>query len=131
MKRDELADLRREFRMWLELRETYNVLPALGFDVVSIFDGVNNKNIDLPVMRMPNMDGSLQEWVSKPAADQVADRLIALSQALNGLQYLYDHGLEGHGDLKPSNFLFQDINPKFQLPEHATWPSAAHPWSPI
>ncbi len=124
---DDINFLRREFRMWLALPHTYNVLPALGLDFVHLSDDTN-ASIDLPVMRMPRMKGSLEEWVSKPSPEQIVDRLLALSQALNGLQYLYDHGFEGHGDLKPSNLLYEDLQGKFQLEERASWPSALHPW---
>jgi serine/threonine protein kinase len=126
--RDEVADLRREFRMWLALPPTHNVLPALGFDIATLADSIQTRSIDLPLMRMPRMHGSLQDWVSKPRPIEVADRLIALSQALNGLQYLYEHGLEGHGDLKPANLLYDDLRQKCPLEEKETWPSAAHPW---
>jgi serine/threonine protein kinase len=44
------------------------------------------------------------------------------------LQYLYDRGFEGHGDLKPSNLLYDDLRHKFQLKEKVTWPSTLHPW---
>jgi hypothetical protein len=71
--------LRREFRMWLALPHTYNVLPALGFDFAHLSDDTLNASIDLPVMRMPRMDGSLEEWVTKPSPAQIADRLVALS----------------------------------------------------
>jgi len=125
---DDVTHLRREFRMWLALPQTYNVLPALGFDIACLSDDTGNRSIDLPVMRMPHMDGSLLDWVSKPSPAQVADRLIALSQALNGLQYLYDHGFEGHGDLKPSNLLYDDLRRKFQLDDEGIWPSTVHPW---
>ena len=124
---DEVKFLRREFRIWLALPHTYNVLPALGFDFAYLSDGWNAP-IHLPVMRMPRMDGSLQEWVRKPSPAQVVDRLLALSQALNGLQYLYDHGFEGHGDLKPSNLLYDNLRANFNLDERASWPSALHPW---
>jgi serine/threonine protein kinase len=123
---DDVKFLRREFRMWLGLPETYNVLPALGFDFAHLSDGIIA--IDLPVMRMPRMNGSLQEWVSKPSPGQVVDRLLALSQALNGLQYLYDHGFQGHGDLKPSNLLYDDLRTKTSLMDGMTWPSTIHPW---
>ncbi len=75
------------------------------------------------------MAGSLDTWASKPPSGaEVADRLIALAQSLNGLQFLYEHGFEGHGDLKPSNLLYDDLSIKFQLGDSETWPSTAHPW---
>jgi hypothetical protein len=125
---DDVTFLRREFRMWLALPHTYNVLPALGFDFAHLSDDTLNASVDLPVMRMPRMDGSLEEWVTKPSPAQIADRLVALAQALNGLQCLYDHGFEGHGDLKPSNLLYDDLRHKSQLEEKMSWPSTLHPW---
>jgi len=126
---DDIATLRREFRMWLALPATYNVLPALGFDIATFSDSETNQSVNLPFMRMPRMAGSLDTWTSKPPSGaEVADRLIALAQSLNGLQYLYDHGFEGHGDLKPSNLLYDDLRSKFELGDGETWPSTAHPW---
>jgi hypothetical protein len=127
-KTDDVANLRREFRMWLALPTTHNVLPAFGFDIAHFTEREGNQTINLPFMRMPRMAGSLETWVSKPSAAEVADRLIALAQSLNGLQYLYDHGFQGHGDLKPSNLLYDDMRSKFQVSEGETWPSTAHPW---
>jgi len=115
--------------MWLALPATYNVLPALGFDTATFSDRETNQPVNLPFMRMPRMAGSLDTWASKPPSGaEVADRLIALAQSLNGLQYLYDHGFEGHGDLKPSNLLYDDLRSKFELGGGETWPSTAHPW---
>lgn len=127
-KRDHLADLQREFRLWLELRQTYNVLPAIGFDIAEIYDGDSKRHYKIPMMRMPKMDGSLQDWIDKPSLIPLTDRLIALAQALNGLKYLYDHGLEGHGDLKPSNILYEDIAKRTILQNTVGWPSQLHPF---
>jgi serine/threonine protein kinase len=128
LKKNEDEVLRREFRMWLALPQSYNVLPALGFDIATLSESTQNKSIDLPVMRMPRMKGSLKEWITKPTPDQIPDRLIALSQALNGLQYLYDHGFQGHGDLKPDNLLYDDLRNRFLLDDQLRWPSTIHPW---
>lgn len=52
---DDLDNLRREFRMWLALPGTYNVLTAIGFDVASLGAGGDAGNMNIPVMRMPLM----------------------------------------------------------------------------
>ncbi len=120
---DDLETLRREFRMWLALPPTYNVLPALGFDIATLS---GSSPISIPVMRMPRMKGSLRDWMGKPDSKETLGQLIALAQALNGLQYLYDHGFEGHGDLKPENLLYDDLREKFQLKDDHAWPSSRH-----
>jgi serine/threonine protein kinase len=118
--------LRREFRIWLDLPQSLNVLPALGFDVATLEIEGDANPLELPVMRMPRRSGSLEKWVgSQSYSDE--DRLVALAQAFNGLLCLYLHGIEGHGDLKPSNILYNDF-PSIQLPENGGWPSRRCPW---
>ena len=124
---DDLGNLRREFRMWLELPHTYNVVSALGFDIAYLPTGKQGESVSVPVMRMPRMTGSLENWVGKSSPGMM-DRLIALAHAFNGLQYLYDNGFEGHGDLKPSNLLYQDLRERFKLNDGDAWPSNQHPW---
>lgn len=126
--RDIVEDLRREFRIWLELPRTYNVLGANGLDIGTFYDGERKEKIKLPFMRMPVAKGSLNDWIKRPADYPEADRLLALAQALNGLQYLYDHDVEAHSDLKPENFLYDDLASKFRLDDQPTWPSIKHPW---
>jgi hypothetical protein len=46
-KRDEVADLRREFRMWLALPQTYDVLPALGFDITTLSESAQQPRFQL------------------------------------------------------------------------------------
>jgi hypothetical protein len=118
--------LRREFRIWLALPPTYNVLPAFGFDIATLGNNGSENCVHLPVMRMPRRAGSLQDWVDSTAYCY-EDRLVALAQAFNGLLYLYEHGIEGHGDLKPSNILYDDLK-SLSLPEEGDWPSRRCPW---
>jgi Protein kinase domain len=125
---DIVENLRREFRIWLDLPSTYNVLSAIGFDIGPFWDSDKEETIELPVMRMPTAEGSLRAWVERPADYPEADRLLALAQALNGLQYLYDHDVEGHGDLKPENLLYDDLRDKVHLGDQPTWPSSLPRW---
>jgi serine/threonine protein kinase len=125
---DMVENLRREFRIWLELPCTYNVLAANGIDIGTFSDGERKEKIKLPFMRMPVAEGSLKDWIETLADYPEADRLLALAQALNGLQYLYDHGIEAHSDLKPENLLYDNVRSKFRLDDQPTWPSIKHPW---
>lgn len=118
--------LRREFRIWLALPHTYNVLPALGFDIAMLGGDESESNVQLPLMRMPKRLGSMQDWVDSKTYSY-EDRLVALAQAFNGLLYLYEHEIEGHGDLKPSNILYDDLQ-SFSLQKDGAWPSRRCPW---
>lgn len=119
--------LKREFRMWLELPRHLNVVPALGFDIVPFSLQNNDTPVRLPIMRMPRLQGSLEDWVNDPSYS-MEDRLIALAQSFNGLMHLYKHGFEGHGDLKPNNILYSDLRKRFSLSESKYWPGPDHPW---
>lgn len=44
------------------------------------------------------------------------------------LQWLYKHGLQGHGDLKPDNILLSDLRTRFALPDEESFPSKTHYW---
>jgi serine/threonine protein kinase len=141
---NDLSILRREFRMWLELPFSYNVVTAIGFDNASLHSHKSGETINFPVMRMPLMDGSLDDWAPSQSLSEneqiiaqdkliklnidAADKLIALAQAFNGLMHLYKHGFQGHGDLKLSNLLYIDMRKKYQLPDADSWPSKKHPW---
>lgn len=121
---EQIDILHREFRLWLGVPHSINVVPALGLDFAPVFDHYGRQ---LPFMRMPKYDGSLLEWVG-PKAPLLVDRIIGLAQAFNGLLYLYGQGLEGHGDLKPDNLLFDDLTKRYALPKTGVWPSTIHPW---
>ena len=62
----------------------------------------------------------------------IENKLLAIAAGLNGLMHLYNNGFEGHGDLKPSNLLFENWVKKFRLEgeQYRTglWPSADYPW---
>ena len=118
--------LRREFRIWLALPHTYNVLPALGFDIATLCSDESENSVQLPVMRMPRRLGTLKDWINSEDYSY-EDRLVALAQAFNGLLYLYEHDIQGHGDLKPSNILYDDLQ-SIALPEDGAWPSRSCPW---
>jgi len=113
--------------MWLALPPTWNVVPALGFDEAILPLNNAGATCRLPVMRMPRLTGSLDSWVGNESLS-VEDRLVALAQAFNGLIFLYEHGFEGHGDLKPSNILFTDLRERYELRDKGSWPSKEHPW---
>jgi hypothetical protein len=93
----------REMRLWLHLPYHPNVLPALGIDVARLPEWVDPRIQRLPLVRMPYCESNLRTWIGSPLT--MEDRLTALCQLANGLQWLYDHGIEGHGDLKPENIL--------------------------
>jgi serine/threonine protein kinase len=109
--------LRRELRMLMELPKTYNVISAIKIDIARLpvtktkFDQ-NQSFLYLPVLMMERMEGDLRSWIGNESFG-IVDRLLALAQAFNGLIYLYSNGFEGHGDLKPENFLYSNLKDKF------------------
>jgi serine/threonine protein kinase len=116
--------------MWMELPPTYNVMSGLKIDIAQVpaKKTVSNKDtsfIDLPVMVMERMEGDLKSWIGNDNFGNT-DRLFALAQAFNGLLYLYSNDIEGHGDLKPENFLYANLGKNFSL-EKDSWLSN-HPW---
>lgn len=122
----DLAYLQREFRKWMKLPPSRNILGALGYDLVRV--DVEGFDVgDLPVMRMKAMNGSIEDWVGTDNFSH-AERLVAVIQMFSGLEDLYDAGLEGHGDLKPSNILYANLNDSFSLPDVSGWPTKNNPW---
>lgn len=122
--------LKREFRMWMELPPTFNVIGGIKIYIArlptikTVLDQ-DTSFVDLPVMMMERMKGNLKSWIGNDRLG-VIDRLFALAQAFNGLIYLYSNGIEGHGDLKPENFLYADLREKHSL-DKDSWLND-YPW---
>jgi len=122
----DLAYLQREFRKWMKLPPSRNILSALGYDLIYMeVDGA--KLSDIPVMRMKGMAGSLESWIGNDAYSY-AERLSATLQLFSGLEDLYNAGIEGHGDLKPSNILYTSLSDRYSLPDGLGWPTIQNPW---
>jgi serine/threonine protein kinase len=116
----------RELRVWLDVPGHDNVVHALGLEFA---ENVSDESPVLPFMRMAYCDASLKDWIEAPKQVETVDRLIALAQVCNGLTWLYDHQITGHGDLKPDNVLVRDLRQTLILPdEDETFPGASHPW---
>ena len=122
----DLAYLQREFRKWLKLPPSRNILSGLMVHSINI----NSRDLQvkgLPVMMMKAMAGSLEDWIGNPNFTY-EEKLTASIQLFSGLDDLYKAGIEGHGDLKPSNILYSDLSETFSLDDHAGWPSQSNPW---
>jgi serine/threonine protein kinase len=117
----------REIGLWVRIPPHFNVVMALGVDFVPI-PAEAKKNFDgFPVVRMPLFDGTVRTWISSPPSIDEPGTLSAIAQLCNGLQWLYSHGVSGHGDLKPENILFQDLSGRFDLGVSG-FPSRQTPW---
>jgi serine/threonine protein kinase len=130
---EELSVFEREMALSLKIPPNINVISIYGFVVprVRYVDGDSEEVKFVPALRMKAMQGSLEEWTTNPDAASLENRLIALVQALSGLNHLYRHGFEGHGDIKPSNFLYTDFRSDFPVigeNDSAHWPSNKHPY---
>lgn len=112
----------RELGIWIKLPAHRNVLPALGLEFGDHVEPA------IPLVRMPYRESCLKSWIDAPNQVQVADKLIALAQACNGLRWMYENGVEGHGDLTPSNILIGDLRETFELTDSPEFPSRNHPW---
>lgn len=99
---------RRELRLWLSLPAHPHVLPALGLEFKQLPQRLEGQRERTPLAWMPYCEADLSDWVKKRDAVQ-RDMLIALAQVCSGLQWLYENGIQGHGDLKPANVLLQDL----------------------
>lgn len=111
----------------MDLPQHINVVSAYGFETFNLFDEENDVLVRLPMMKMPKMSGSVDEWKNNKKYG-IDDRLIAIGQAFNGLKHLYSNGFEGYGDLKPSNILYSDFRDIYYLEEKKSWPNFEHPW---
>ncbi len=119
-KPQEVEILIREFEKWSALPDHINVLGGfipkiweISFTDEECRAGIRHK---VPFMSMKLMEGALDRWIVDASYSE-ADRLSALAQALNGLNHLYQNGFEGHGDLKPSNILFENLGKQISGPD--------------
>ena len=126
-KRDIVALFKREMRLWLNIPPHYHVCPALGLDFMRPPREFESQFEMVPLVRMPYCENNLSDWVKNQEVVPMVDRLIALAQVCSGLHWLYKHGLQGHGDLKPDNVLVEDRRNGYELPEYG-FPSTLHPW---
>ncbi|QXD16783.1 protein kinase [Rhodocaloribacter litoris] len=118
----------REMRLWLNIPFHYHVLPALGLEFAPAPRDLAGEFEVLPLVRMPFCEGNLSACVKGEIKMSLLERLIALAQICSGLRWLYEHGLQGHGDLKPDNILLSDLRARFVLPDGKGFPSKAHYW---
>jgi serine/threonine protein kinase len=126
--RADLETMCREFRIWISLPPYQNVVPAFSVDLMTAPLGPSFRSVTVPLLRMSKMDGNLEDWTQSKNVIDEAGKLIALAQAFNGLHCLYQSGIEGHGDLKPSNILYVDITKKFDMSDRVVWPCSRYPW---
>jgi serine/threonine protein kinase len=127
-RRDVKSLFERELRLWLNIPFHSHVLPALGLEFAPPPPDLAGVLEVLPLVRMPFCDSNLSACIKGEISISLVDRLIILAQICSGLQWLYKHGVEGHGDLKPDNILLRDLRTDFNLPDRQGFPSKAHYW---
>jgi serine/threonine protein kinase len=111
-----VKELQREIEKWMLLPGHMNILGNRGFKTLKLVlpalsDKEIGKSVQIPIIEMEKMDGSLRDWIELERFS-TRDRLIVITQVFNGLAHLYKNGLEGHGDLKPENLFYTDQTPK-------------------
>ena len=126
--RDVKRLFQREMRLWLKMPFHPHVLPALGLEFAPPPAALAGDLEALPLVRMPFCEANLAACITGEINMSLPDRLIVLAQLCSGLRWLYEHGIEGHGDLKPDNILLRDLRRCFELPHGEGFPSRAHPW---
>jgi serine/threonine protein kinase len=132
---DLLETFEREMNLSLTLPSDFNVLPIFGFvdPKLWVLDA-EDKLIFVSGLKMKAMSGSLQDWVDDQDKVTIENRLIAMVQAGSGLRHLYQNGFEGHGDIKPSNFLYsdlRDVSLEIKDVDDSLWPSNQHPYQVV
>ena len=108
-----LDELQREIAKWTMLRESNNVVYAgqIKKAYIEIPDPIDEETrhpISLPLIQMEKLEGDLDQWIGSKNFSY-EDKISAIAQAFNGLAHLYKEGIQGHGDLKPSNLLFRSV----------------------
>ena len=135
---DEISIFERELTLSLMLPRHFNVVPFFGFitDPQLFYLNENEGVVFVSAIKMRAMQGSLADWVNDPHAATIENRLIAAVQAALGMRHLYSNGFEGHGDIKPSNFLYTDLrglHPEIRECDSSDslFPSNKHPYKVV
>lgn len=106
---DARALFEREIGKWLRVGLHLSVLPALGLELVPP-DGhlrhATRTEPGYPLVRMPFVERTMADLIGDPRPS-MGERLSALAQLSNGLSWIYEQGISGHGDLKPENVLLE------------------------
>ena len=127
---DLAAVFRRELGVWMNLPYHRNLLGAIRINIMPVPDQLREKlqYESLPFVMAPYCDATLRDWIkSPPVPGDAATPLIAIACLCNGLCWVYDQGLQGHGDLKPENVLVRDLRHRYSFPPGG-YPSPTQPW---